>query len=304
MKIQFQNLSQANSEILKAFNSQVAGKALEAYQPLDARRRSSEKLKALQILKQKSDSTSIADIYIDTDALSKSLTQADGATLQAMLNLLSSKMIEQNKNTVFEFIDKEEEKAKEEEKQEQESSQEQAKEEESDNKNLVDDFVLAIEEYFRNAKERILKLYEGVLDAFSMDRIRGLFDDALVSLKKYMYEVPVDFLDKQIITPIYDLPNNLKNYVEQNIERFTRKKEKKTFTAQEIREILGTSIDTVRAEFNDILDRSIKNLDDNFDSKIDNAQEAKEVDAKWQPKVIINQSMSKAELTAKLHNSN
>ena len=97
ISVQFQNLGQANTEILKAFNSANSAKALEAYQPLDAKRRKLEKLRALQILKQSSESETLADIALTTDTLTVALQKAEGATLQAMLNLLSAKMIEQNK---------------------------------------------------------------------------------------------------------------------------------------------------------------------------------------------------------------
>ena len=100
INLQFQNLNQANSEILKAFNSANSAKALEAYQPLSTKERKLQKLKALQILKQSSDSANLQEISLDTGSLSIALTKADGATLQAMLNLLSAKMIEQNKSVM------------------------------------------------------------------------------------------------------------------------------------------------------------------------------------------------------------
>ena len=95
--VRFQNLSHANHEILKTFNSSTAEKALEAYQPLTEKERKLRKLRALQILKESSNSNSLGEISLDNGSLSLALKNAEGATLQAMLNLLSAKMIEQNK---------------------------------------------------------------------------------------------------------------------------------------------------------------------------------------------------------------
>lgn len=300
LSIQFQNLNRANSEILKAFNSQNAAKALEAYQPLNAKERSRSKLKALQLLKQESSSVTLADINLNESALAASLQKADGATLQAMLNLLSAHMIEQNKNNILQFIDKEEERRKQKEKK-QDKDQEQGKKQKQEKPKKKqketkthEDLIKAVEEYLQKAKARLIDLYDGILDAMSIENIKKFFEDSIHNFKKYLYEMPVEFLDKNVITPIYDFPEELKKQIDVAIDKLTKRNQKRTFTAKEIRSILRSSIDTVRDEFNDIIEKSIQDLDDKISIE---KSESKD----WKPTVIVNQKMNVKELKTKIH---
>ena len=60
---------------------------------------------------------SLSDISLDDSSLAAALKNADGATLQAMLNLLSAKMIEQNKLLVSKKTEEVKEKQEEERKE-------------------------------------------------------------------------------------------------------------------------------------------------------------------------------------------
>lgn len=308
LNIQFQNLGHANSEILKAFNSQNAANALQAYQPLGSKERAREKLKALQTLKESSDSPSIADITLSEEALNKSLYNSSGATLQAMLNLLSAKMIEQHKNTVINLI--EEDKVSESEK-DKDSSKEEAKDErgkdskdkkkkksKEEEKDYAEIIVKSIEDFIELSKTKILDLYKGILDAVSLKRLRALFEDSIKALKRYAYDLPIEVLDKYVVEPIYKLPDQLIQSVEEGIESLTKGNEKRTFTAEEIRRILKNSIGNVRSEFNDILNRSIEDLEKNIKDK----------KGDWKPRVVENsestqrEKISLTEAKLKLHN--
>lgn len=316
LNIQFQNLNQANGELLKAFNSAVASKALEAYQPLDAKERAKEKLRALQTLKQESASRTLADINLNKESLASALNKTDGPTLQAMLNLLSAKMIEQHKNTFFEVAENNAvTKVSYEEEQNEQEQEEQHEEEEQDEaqKNFTDQIVDAAEEYLKIIRDKFVKLYSGVLDTLSLQKLRKLFNDNITQLtkaiKKYAYDLPIEVLDEYLISPVYNLPTNLKKQVEENISKITNKNKKKTFTATEIKEILNSSIDSVRTDFNDMLERSITNLESSFNNKLSKEKSTKrkakrikrrveqqqvleKVDASWSPKVIVNNDIN------------
>ncbi len=306
LNIQFQNLNRANSEILKAFNSQAAAKALEAFQPLEAKERARAKLRALQRLKAESKSLSLGDINLNESSLASALAKSEGAELQAMLNLLSSRMIQQNKNTILEFIEKKEtkkaarkstkKKKVTSKKKKKETAQKKTKKTKKKDKKLVDEIVKSVEDYLENVKTRMLKLYDGVLDAVSMKNIRKFFEESIKSVKKYLYEVPVEFLDERLVTPIFNFPSQLKNQIDKTIDNLSQKDEKRTFTAKEIRGILKSSIDTVRDEFNDVLEKSIQDLDQNLQSNIEQEELEKKT---WKPQVIVNQSVK--EVKKKIH---
>jgi hypothetical protein len=239
--VRFQNLSHANHEILKTFNSSTAEKALEAYQPLTEKERKLRKLRALQILKESSSSNSLGEISLDNNSLSLALKNAEGATLQAMLNLLSAKMIEQNKILVNqkaqEIKDKDEEERKtklEAEKRAWEESQrellgneEEEKEAEAE-KGLVETIIEDIVGRFEDLKKFTLKTYQNTLDFFTLKRLKQFYDDGIEMIKDFLYRQPREYFETEVIKPIREIPSKIQNYIENNIresiDRYKRMK--------------------------------------------------------------------------------
>ena len=229
--VRFQNLSHANHEILKTFNSSTAEKALEAYQPLTEKERKLRKLRALQILKESSNSNSLGEISLDNSSLALALKNAEGATLQAMLNLLSAKMIEQNKILINqkaqEIKDKDEEKRKaklEAEKRAWEESQrellgneEEEKEAEAE-KSLVETIIEDIVGKFEDLKKFTLKTYQNTLDFFTLKRLKQFYDDAIDMIKDFLYRQPREYFETEVIKPIREIPSRIQNYIENNIK--------------------------------------------------------------------------------------
>ncbi|NBV99954.1 MAG: hypothetical protein EBR67_10720 [Proteobacteria bacterium] len=229
--VRFQNLSHANHEILKTFNSSTAEKALEAYQPLTEKERKLRKLRALQILKESSNSNSLGEISLDNSSLSLALKNAEGATLQAMLNLLSAKMIEQNKILVNqkaqEIKDKDEEERKaklEAERRAWEESQrellgnEEEQEEAEAEKSLVETIIEDIVGKFEDLKKFTLKTYQNTLDFFTLKRLKQFYDDAIDMIKDFLYRQPREYFETEIIKPIREIPSRIQNYIENNIK--------------------------------------------------------------------------------------
>lgn len=231
--VRFQNLSHANHEILKTFNSSTAEKALEAYQPLTEKERKLRKLRALQILKESSSSNSLGEISLDNNSLSLALKNAEGATLQAMLNLLSAKMIEQNKILVNqkaqEIKDKDEDederkarleaekKAWEESQRELLGNEEEEKEAEAE-KSLVETIIEDIVGKFEDLKKFTLKTYQNTLDFFTLKRLKQFYDDAIDMIKDFLYRQPREYFETEIIKPIREIPSRIQSYIESNIK--------------------------------------------------------------------------------------
>lgn len=247
INIQFQNLAAANSEILKAFNSAQSAKALEAYQPLSPKERKLQKLRALQTLKQASESSSLGDISLSTDSLAIALTKAEGATLQAMLNLLSAKMIEQNKYSFLAQEDREKIKEqvqqkldqhKDEKQDDQNKKQDQKEEEETD---LLGDLVESALEYFSKLQDSILEQYKQTLSAVSIENIQKLFKEALNLVHKYAYEVPIESFNEYVINPLNDFAENVKRSIDEGLN--FGNSNKKSFSHKEIRSMLQESLD-------------------------------------------------------------
>lgn len=228
INVRFQNLSYANHEILKTFNSASAEKALEAYQPLTEKQRKLKKLRALQILKQSSESNSLSDISLDDSSLVAALKTADGATLQAMLNLLSAKMIEQNKTLITKKTEEVKEKEEEERKAkleaerkawEEEQAQEEEPEEELDNdKSLVEELIETVVNKFEDLKKYTLQVYQDTLDFFTLKRLKQFYDDAIDFMKDFLYRQPLEYLQNEIIEPILEIPSTIQNHIESNVE--------------------------------------------------------------------------------------
>lgn len=231
INVRFQNLSHANHEILKTFNSNTAEKALEAYQPLTEKERKLRKLRALQILKESSKSDSLSEISLDNDSLAMALKNAEGATLQAMLNLLSAKMIEQNKLLVNqksqELKDKQEEERKAkleaerkawEESQQEFSNDSEETEDEENEVSFVESVIEDIVSKFENLKKFTLKAYQNTLDFFTLRRLKQFYDDAIEMIKDFLYRQPREYFQKEIIQPIREIPNKVQSYIETSIK--------------------------------------------------------------------------------------
>lgn len=252
INVQFQNLQQANSEILRAFNSANSAKALEAYQPLDAKQRKLEKLRALQALKQSSGAESLAEISLSADSLSLALQKAEGATLQAMLNLLSAKMIEQNKYSYINVNDEEidikkkvQEKLKEhKEKKEDQGREEpkQKKEEEKKEDSAVDKMVNAAVTYFKELRQSIVERYEKLLDAVSLKNLKKALDEGLKFIVHYTYEVPMESFKEFVVDPLKEFRTNLNSRIDDIIKNGIRTKRSKSFSPSEIRSMLQNSL--------------------------------------------------------------
>lgn len=270
ISVQFQNLSQANSEILKAFNSATSAKALEAYQPLSTKERKREKLKALQILKASSESPTLADISLATDSLTIALQKAEGATLQAMLNLLSAKMIEQNKYTYFDQekqIDlKKKVQAKlNEYKEEKEDNKEEAKKEEEakpEKISAVDKLVQAATTYFKELQQDIMDRYAKTLSLISLENLQKAFDESMKLIVRYAYEVPAESFKEYVIEPIHEFAAKVTEYIDEGLKNGFSSKSKKTFNHKEIRSMLQQSLTAEREEKLEnsvlMLDRSLR----------------------------------------------
>ncbi|NQY79887.1 MAG: hypothetical protein HRT47_06205 [Candidatus Caenarcaniphilales bacterium] len=229
INVRFQNLSYANHEILKTFNSASAEKALEAYQPLTEKQRKLRKLSALQLLKKSSNSGSLSDISLDDSSLAAALKSADGATLQAMLNLLSAKMIEQNKLLITKKT--EEVKAKEEEErkakleaekkaweEEQARLAEEEAEEEEEDKTLIEELIENVVNKFEDLKKYTLEAYQNTLDFFTLKRLKQFYDDAIEFMKDFLYRQPLEYLQNELIEPILEIPNKIQNHIETNVK--------------------------------------------------------------------------------------
>jgi hypothetical protein len=264
--VRFQNLSHANHEILKTFNSSTAEKALEAYQPLTEKERKLRKLRALQILKESSNSNSLGEISLDNGSLSLALKNAEGATLQAMLNLLSAKMIEQNKILVNQKAqkikdkDEEERRAKlEAEKRAWEESQrellgnEEEEKEAKAEKSLVETIIEDIVGKFEDLKKFTLKTYQNTLDFFTLKRLKQFYDDAIDMVKDFLYRQPREYFETEVIKPIRKIPSKIQNYIETNIKESINKYKRMripttlsfispaTFSSKDLKFILETS---------------------------------------------------------------
>lgn len=268
INVQFQNLSQANTEILKAFNSSNSAKALEAYQPLDTKQRKLEKLRALQILQQSSQSQTLADISLSTDSLAIALRNAEGATLQAMLNLLSAKMIEQNKYTYVdeekqkELKEKIQRKLEEHQEQKQESKDQEKKkeekQEEDEENNAIDKLVAAAMNYWKELSESILEKYKKVLSAFSLENLKRALNEAKNFIVYLAYEVPVEAFREYVIEPVQDFRKNLNEYITTSLKQGLKARSEKTFSSNEIKSLLQKSFGEKN---NSKLESSIENLD-------------------------------------------
>jgi len=251
MHIQFQNISQANSEILKAFNSANSARALEAYQPLDAKERKLEKLRALQILKQSSNSPTLADISLTTTTLSTALQNAEGATLQALLNLLSAKMIEQNKYTYFNEEDRKKLRAKVQQKldQHQEKNQENPdQKQDEDEDSAIDKLAKAAQSYFEDIYNDLIEKYKKVLSAVSLENLRKAFAESLKTIARLAYETPIEAFREFVIEPIEDFRASLKTKLDElSLQGLQKSKSKKSFSAGEIKSMLQKSIVSSKA---------------------------------------------------------
>lgn len=251
INIQFQNISQANSEILKAFNSANSARALEAYQPLDAKERKLEKLRALQILKQSSNSPTLADISLTTTTLSTALQNAEGATLQALLNLLSAKMIEQNKYTYFNEEDRKKLRAKVQQKldQHQEKNQENPdQKQDQDEDSAIDKLAKAAQSYFEDIYNDLIEKYKKVLSAVSLENLRKAFAESLKTIARLAYETPIEAFREFVIEPIEDFRASLKTKLDElSLQGLQKSKSKKSFSAGEIKSMLQKSIVSSKA---------------------------------------------------------
>ena len=250
INIQFQNISQANSEILKAFNSANSARALEAYQPLDAKERKLEKLRALQILKQSSNSPTLADISLTTTTLSTALQNAEGATLQALLNLLSAKMIEQNKYTYFNEEDRKKLRTKIQQKldQHQEKNQENPDQEQKDEDSAIDKLAKAAQSYFEDIYNDLIEKYKKVLSAVSLENLRKAFAESLKTILRLAYETPIEAFREFVIEPIEDFRASLKTKLDElSLQGLQKSKSKKSFSAGEIKSMLQKSIVSSKA---------------------------------------------------------
>jgi len=253
INIQFQNISQANSEILKAFNSANSARALEDYQPLDAKERKLEKLRALQILKQSSNSPTLADISLTTTTLSTVLQNAEGATLQALLNLLSAKMIEQNKYTYFNDEDRKKLRAKVQQKldQHQEKNQEnpdQKQNPDQDEDSAIEKLAKAAQSYFEEIYNDLIEKYKKVLTAVSLENLRKAFAESLKTILRLAYETPIEAFREFVIEPIEDFRASLKTKLDElSMQGLQNSKSKKSFSAGEIKSMLQKSIVSSKA---------------------------------------------------------
>lgn len=248
INIQFQNISQANSEILKAFNSSNSAKALEAYQPLDSKERKLEKLRALQILKQSSNSETLADISLSTSTLSIALQNAEGATLQAMLNLLSAKMIEQNKYTYFNEEDRKKLRQKVQQKLDQHQEKNQDNSEQQKNEpedSAIDKLVKAAQSYFEDIYYDLLEKYKNVLSAVSLENLKKALAESLKTIARIAYETPIEAFKEFVIEPIEDFRASLKSKLDElSYQGLKKSKSKKAFSAGEIKAMLQKSLTT------------------------------------------------------------
>ncbi len=288
IQIQFQNLPSANNEILKAFNSQSAARALEAYQPLSIKDRKREKLRALQLLKQTSHSTTLADISIGSDTLALALARAEGATLQAMLNLLSAKMIEQNKYMAYAQAKAEQERREAEEKarqellnivakQEEESKQQEAEEQDSflaaseeQRRDYVQELLVTATDYLNQLRAEISKAYARVLDAISLEHIQDYIDESIKTLRKIVVETPVDLINEHVLEPLREMPIKVKKFIDIKIKSAMTQDLKTTFSADEIKSILSRSMQTKANAAK--LNRTINTMDQSL--RIHNAKQA------------------------------
>lgn len=274
INVQFQNLQQANTEILKAFNSANSAKALEAYQPLTAKERKLEKLRALQALKQSSESGSLADISLTTGSLAIALQKAEGATLQAMLNLLSAKMIEQNK---YSYINTDEEvqidikkkvqeklKERKEEKKDKEGSKkkkEEAKKDDKQEDSAVDKLVNAAVTYFKEMRDSIIERYSKILDAVSLKNIQNALNEGLKFITHYTYEVPIESFTEYVVDPLKEFRANLSTRIDDIVKNGIRTKRSKSFSQTEIRSMLQKS-------FNRTQDKKLKSSVDQLETSM------------------------------------
>ncbi len=297
INIQFQNLPSANNEILKAFNSQNAAKALEAYQPLSIKDRKREKLRALQLLKQTSHSTTLAEISLGSDTLALALARAEGATLQAMLNLLSAKMIEQNKYMAYAQAKAEQERREAEEKAraqvaaltfEQEESRDQDEdsqdsEEESletkQRKDYIRELVINATDYLNQLKAEINKVYSRVLDAVSLEHIQEYIEYSIKTIRKYSYEIPLKNLNEHVLEPLRDMPVKVKKFIDIKIKSALQRDLKTTFSADEIKAILSRSMQS-RAN-SAKLNRTVSSMDEKL--RVYNSKQAAKQKANISP---------------------
>ena len=286
INVRFQNLSYANHEILKTFNSSNAEKALEAYQPLTEKQRKLRKLRALQILKRSSASSSLAEISLDDESLAVALKSADGATLQAMLNLLSAKMIEQNKLLVNQKSKESKAKAEEErktklaaekkawEEEQARLAEEPESEEESENKALVDEIIENIVDRFESLKKYTLEAYQNTLDFFTLKRLKQFYDDAIDFMKDFLYRQPLDYLQNEVLEPILEVPEKIQDYIETNV-RDSISKYKSLRVATSLNFISPRIFS--RRELNFVLEKSVSGTNLNLKKQ---AKTKKQIEAK------------------------
>lgn len=247
INVTFNNITQANSEILKAFNSSTSAKALEAYQPLTTKQRKLEKLRALQILKQSSQSATLADISLETDSLSIALGKADGATLQAMLNLLSAKMIEQNKyiyvseGQTEDIKEKVKQKLENKDQSRKENKQESKKEDNEESKQALDKLVNAVVTYFEEIRDDFIEKYKQFLDAVSLENLQKAFKEGAALIRRYTVEAPIEFFNEYVVEPIDDFRQNLKQLIDGSIKNSVKKVSSKSFSSGDIKSMLNKS---------------------------------------------------------------
>ncbi|MCE2929743.1 MAG: hypothetical protein LW817_08970, partial [Candidatus Caenarcaniphilales bacterium] len=236
-------------------NSQSSAKALEAYQPLDQKQRKLEKLRALQILKQSSNSDTLAEISLDTTSLSVALRSAEGATLQAMLNLLSAKMIEQNKYTFTDEKKQQElkkkiqtklgEKVKEvkQEKEKQEEPKKKKQEQKARKESAIDKLVDAALTYFKEMRDNFIETYKKTLSAISLKNLENAFSEASKLVVRYAYEVPIESFSEFVIEPLENFRNSVKSQIDTAIKTGLGLKPSKAFNSKEIKSLLQKSFE-------------------------------------------------------------
>ena len=151
---------------------------------------------------------------------------------------------EQNRYTIFNESQqskikerikaKVEEKAQEEAKQDSQEQQAEDKQESKEDDNSLainmEEYVDAVAAYIDQLKEQTVNFYSKILDTLSLKSIRKAFDESIAMLRKYAYDMPVEFIEENVVHPISSFPGKVKEYVDYQVNNIWTKTPDKSFS--------------------------------------------------------------------------
>ena len=124
----------------------------------------------------------------------------------------------------------------------------------------MEEYVDAVAAYIDQLKEQTVNFYSKILDTLSLKSIRKAFDESIAMLRKYAYDMPVEFIEENVVHPISSFPGKVKEYVDYQVNNIWTKTPDKSFSAEDIRDILNKALEA-KVENNSKLEQTVMNMD-------------------------------------------